>query len=58
MARIDELYYEHHVIHSPMYKMWWNSRLGGDNRPNETLVDSYELFSALREKGVRAHAWV
>ena len=26
--------------------------------PTQTLRDSYALFAALREHGVRAHSWV
>ena len=54
---IDEIYYEHHVKFSPMYAMWWH-RDSSTSKPKMTLADSYELFSALRERGIRAHSWV
>ena len=51
---IDELYFEHHVHGSPMVHLGW----GGQMSVNETLISSYEIFSKLRELGVRAHSWV
>ena len=52
---IDELYYEHHVHLSPMAFKGWAASLYSTN---ETLSSSYELFHALRERGIRAHSWV
>lgn len=53
---IDELYFEHHVSGSPMQHRGWGNipgvHLGGD------IVDSYKLFTKLRELGIRAHSWV
>ena len=43
---IDELYFEHHV-HTPPHVP-----------ESTTLRDTYRIFSALRHKGVLAHAWV
>ena len=51
---IDELYFEHHVHGSPMVHMGWGSRMPH----NETLISSYEIFSKLRELGIRSHSWV
>ncbi len=51
---IDELYFEHHVHGSPMTHIGWGSSF----RKNETLIGSYEIFSRLRQFGIRAHAWV
>jgi hypothetical protein len=54
---VDEFYFEHHVSGSPMQWQGW-----GDLRNSEaelsTLSESYELFTFLREHGVRAHSWV
>ena len=52
-ALIDEFYWEHHVIKSPMaFIAWpWVDR-------STTLADSFRLFSHLRHKGIRAHSWV
>ncbi len=54
---VDEFYFEHHVSGSPMQWHGW-----GDLRNSEaefsTLSESYELFTFLREHGVRAHSWV
>ena len=52
-SRIDELYFEHHVSRSPMHWRGW-----GDTVGNESLPDSYLLFSKLRSLGIRAHSWV
>ena len=56
LALVDELYYEHHVRGSPMMAHGWG--LDGANMPTQTLAQSYELFRAFREAGVRAHSWV
>lgn len=52
---IDELFYEHHVHRSPMTKIWGQASL---RKTNATLPDSYDLFSRLRQLGIRAHSWV
>ena len=46
---IDELYFEHHVHTPPHVPVLPEST---------TLRDTYCIFSALRHKGVLAHAWV
>ena len=53
-ALVDELYFEHHVLNTPMWHYGWK----GGTVTNHTLVHSYDLFSALRELGIRAHSWV
>ena len=47
---IDELYFEHHVLLSPMRK-WWATGL---NDTGCAVQDSYALFHALRQRGIRA----
>ena len=52
---VDELYFEHHVydIALALYKY------GPKGTPTgPRLKDSYELFSKLREAGIRAHSWI
>lgn len=49
-AKLDEFFFEHHV-QGPMAP-WWGSGWDG------TFADSYNLFSRLRNMGVRAHSWV
>ena len=51
---VDELYFEHHVLHTPMWRYGWHI----NTVTNQTLVDSYALFGRLREMGIRAHSWV
>jgi hypothetical protein len=51
---VDEIYFEHHVLHTPMWYYGWK----GGTMTNHTIVHSYDLFSALRELGIRAHSWV
>jgi hypothetical protein len=51
-SRIDEFYFEQHVNFKPMRVYW-----GGDIETGMTLATSYELFSQLRQRGVRAHGW-
>mmetsp|Transcript_7175 Transcript_7175/g.11946 ORF Transcript_7175/g.11946 Transcript_7175/m.11946 type:complete len:103 (-) Transcript_7175:193-501(-) len=52
-VRIDEMYFEHHVGLSPMIYRGWN-----DKRKAMNLPQSYELFTELRNLGIRAHSWV
>eukprot|EP00995_Heteronema_vittatum_P009656 NODE_500_length_1339_cov_219.700000_g362_i1.p1 GENE.NODE_500_length_1339_cov_219.700000_g362_i1~~NODE_500_length_1339_cov_219.700000_g362_i1.p1 ORF type:complete len:169 (+),score=58.46 NODE_500_length_1339_cov_219.700000_g362_i1:527-1033(+) len=49
---IDELFWEHHVNLSPMYK-WWKGTTG-----RQTLAESYQWFLKLRQTGIRAHSWI
>jgi len=49
-ASLDEFFFEHHVANKWMERFW------GHNL-KETVHDSYEYFSRLRELGVRAHSW-
>jgi hypothetical protein len=51
---VDELYFEHHVLHTPMWGYGWHLK----TETNQTLVHSYDLFGRLREMGIRAHSWV
>ena len=51
---VDEFYFEHHVLNTPMWHYGWK----GGTVTNHTIVHSYELFSQLRELGIRAHSWV
>ena len=57
LTLIDELYFEHHVTGSPML---WDAlgNLSTNQAPLSDIQDSYEIFSFLRSKGVRAHSWV
>ena len=52
---VTELYFEHHVLESPMDVLAWhvNSSACGDK-----LRDSFALFGRLRAAGIRAHPWV
>lgn len=54
---VDEFYFEHHVSGSPMQWFGWGD-LQNSEAELSTLQDSYELFTFLREHGVRAHSWV
>lgn len=49
-ARVDDFYFEHHVGVNEMRRYW-----GADVRGS--MVDSYNLFRKLRERGIRAHSW-
>mmetsp|Transcript_67191 Transcript_67191/g.108219 ORF Transcript_67191/g.108219 Transcript_67191/m.108219 type:complete len:406 (-) Transcript_67191:286-1503(-) len=50
-ASLDELFFEHHV-EGLMEDYGWKYSTNG------TYLDSYNLFSALRHIGVRAHSWI
>jgi hypothetical protein len=52
---VDELYFEHHVLNTPMWLHGWQK---GGTVTTHTLVHSYAIFSQLRELGIRAHSWV
>jgi hypothetical protein len=48
-SRIDEFMFEHHVNFSPM---GWSGK-----NETYTLDYSYQIFTALRQRGIRAHGW-
>ena len=50
---IHELAYEHHISGNKIMRPYW-----GTLDTNVSLLESYELFLRLREKGIRAHSWV
>ena len=56
--RVDEFFWEHEVMGSPMVHRGWTIRKTDRGRPKETLANSYDQFRALREAGIRAHSWV
>ena len=51
---VDEIFYEHHVRGTPMWTCCWRQGTVTDH----TLVHSYDVFTRLRELGIRAHSWV
>ena len=53
-SRVDDFYFEHHVLASPMYYEGWHR----GPKLTRTLAQSYETFTRLRELGIRAHSWV
>ena len=69
VSLVDELYFEHHTRDNPAmrYKYCWTKFRGPfscELEPgyvgaiNATLHESYELFTRLRNAGIRAHSWV
>lgn len=57
IARIDELFWEHHVSGSPTQWAGWGD-LSREPGSHSTLESSYRLFTRLRQAGIRAHSWV
>jgi hypothetical protein len=47
---VDQFYWEHHVHQEELRYNWVPS--------GETIQESFELFTGLRQKGVAAHFWV
>mmetsp|Transcript_8811 Transcript_8811/g.12836 ORF Transcript_8811/g.12836 Transcript_8811/m.12836 type:complete len:270 (+) Transcript_8811:504-1313(+) len=47
---VDQFYFEHHVFMNEIAPSWGTSMEG-------SLKDTFDLFSALREKAVAAHFW-
>mmetsp|Transcript_28505 Transcript_28505/g.73878 ORF Transcript_28505/g.73878 Transcript_28505/m.73878 type:complete len:421 (-) Transcript_28505:110-1372(-) len=56
LARVDEVYWEHHVQNHPLANNpgegWSGHPLDGD------IAHSYDVFTLLRQKGVKAHSWI
>jgi len=48
---LDEFFFEHHVEGLMQYFGWYLD-------VNGTFAHSYDMFSSLREMGVRAHSWI
>ena len=58
-TRIDELYYEDHVLlHPYMHGEGPWRRFNNGPLPTRNLTQSYAQFVRLRELGIRAHSWV
>eukprot|EP00545_Synedropsis_sp_CCMP1620_P013625 CAMPEP_0119014938 /NCGR_PEP_ID=MMETSP1176-20130426/10469_1 /TAXON_ID=265551 /ORGANISM="Synedropsis recta cf, Strain CCMP1620" /LENGTH=594 /DNA_ID=CAMNT_0006968189 /DNA_START=16 /DNA_END=1800 /DNA_ORIENTATION=+ len=58
-VHVDEIVWQHNLAHNYLLKNLF------DTKPNKQIVsqqqtfsDSYSIFSRLRQKGIRAHAWV
>ena len=47
---IDEFFFENHV--HGIIQAWWGSDVKG------TFEDSYNMFTKLRQAGIRAHSWI
>ena len=54
-GNLKEFFFEHHVV-SPVMSPWWAR--GGPGAMKGTTRDSYEIFTKLRQKGVRSHSWI
>jgi hypothetical protein len=50
-AKIDVLFFEHHVKYVEMLRYW-------GHEPTQSFSDSLTLFEKLRKVGIRAHAWI
>ena len=48
---VDQFYFEHHVFLQELASNWGRSM-------NGSVLESLQLFSKLREKGIAAHSWV
>lgn len=48
---IDEFFFEHHSDIEEL-KWAWGTAVSG------TIVDTYQYFSGMRQKGIRAHSWI
>jgi len=48
---LDEFFFEHHV-HGTMQYYGWGRNVNG------TFADSVDIFTKLRQMGVRAHSWI
>ena len=57
IARIDELFWEHHVSGSPSQWMGWGD-MSKQRGVYSSLESSYQLFTRLRQAGIRAHSWI
>mmetsp|Transcript_30510 Transcript_30510/g.62918 ORF Transcript_30510/g.62918 Transcript_30510/m.62918 type:complete len:346 (+) Transcript_30510:63-1100(+) len=52
-GHLTEFFFEHHVQSHLMHLYWLR-----DINFDQNFEHSYDLFSALREKGLRAHSWI
>lgn len=59
-ALIDEFYFEHHVLRNPVINLGWAGAISRDLDTGHVdhIGESYRIFSALRDAGIRAHSWV
>lgn len=55
---VQEFIFEHHV-RGPMEDFGWSwTFFKAGETPSETYADSYAMFTAMREAGIRAHSWI
>jgi hypothetical protein len=51
-AALNEFFFEHHVHGTMQYHGW------GYGKMNGTFADSIDIFTKLRQMGVRSHSWI
>lgn len=49
---VDHFYFEHHVNQKELFRQW-----GGRRHASESVFETLDIFSALRQRGVAAHYW-
>jgi len=54
---IDEVVFEHHVSGNYLMRPEWGDTIAGSGE-EVSLLESYQLFLAMRRKGIRSHSWV
>jgi hypothetical protein len=53
---IDEFFYEQHV-NTKVMSPAWGPYIAGNVGERLTMIDTYDMFTAMRSRGVRMHSW-
>jgi hypothetical protein len=56
--KVDELFWEINASGNYVMQRWFDANLKPDEVSSMTLQDAYYMLQALRNKGIRAHAWI
>ena len=51
--RVDEMYFEHHVLVPEMFSNWGQDT----DKLTQKMSDSYDMFTKIRNMGIRMHSW-
>ena len=57
-VHVDEVFWEINASGNYVMQDWFDSNLQFDEISSMALSDAYEMLTALRNRGIRAHAWI
>jgi hypothetical protein len=55
---VDEIFWEINASGNYVMQSWFDTNLKFDEVSSMSLADAYGILTSLRERGIRAHAWI